>query len=108
MANRTVNSPDEGLKDLVAHHSSIAGAGAGLISLRGTMLWFNVAKDLGALRTDDGERVDVSGSAFLPGEKPVGRCAGKAIEFQPIDRGVTRLAFVPEPNPRRARLRRRH
>jgi hypothetical protein len=108
LANRTVNSLDEGLKDLVAHHSSIVGAGAGLISLRGTMLWFNVAKDLGALRTDDGERIDVPGSAFMPGEKPVGRCAGKAVEFQPIDRGVTRLAFVPEPNPRRARLRRRH
>jgi len=107
LANRTVNSLDEGLKDLVAHHSSIAGEGVGLIRLRGTMLWFNVAKDLGALRTDDGERIDVPGSVFLPGEKPVGRCAGRAVEFVPLD-PVTGIAFVPEPNPRRARLRRRH
>src|SRR5947207_2115525 len=27
--------------------------------MRGTMLWFNEAKDLGALLTDDGERSDV-------------------------------------------------
>jgi hypothetical protein len=108
LANRTVNSLDEGLQGLLVHHSSIAGEGSRLIRLRGTMLWFNVAKDLGALRTDDGERIDVPGSAFLPGEKPVGRCAGRAVEFVPLDRAVTRLAFVPEPNPRRARMRRRH
>jgi len=32
--------------------------------MRGTMLWFNEAKDLGALLTDDGERIDVLGTAF--------------------------------------------
>ena len=71
------------------------------------MLWFNAAKDLGALRTDDGERIDVPGTAFLPGEKPVGRCAGKMVEFESLEGAVSRVAFVPEPNPRRARLRRR-
>ena len=74
--------------------------------MRGTMLWFNAAKDLGALRTDDGERIDVPGMAFAPGEKPVGGCAGKAIEFDTRDGVISDLAFVPELSPRRARMRR--
>ena len=74
----------------------------------GTMLWFNAAKDRGVLQMALGERVDVPGAAFLPGEKPVGRCKGKAIEFETVEGAVTRVAFVPEPNPRRARLRHRH
>jgi hypothetical protein len=71
------------------------------------MLWFNGAKDLGALRTDDGERLEVPGTAFLPGEKPVGRCAGKIVEFESLAGTVSCLAFVPEPNRRRARRRHR-
>jgi hypothetical protein len=70
------------------------------------MLWFNEEKDLGALRTDNGDRFDVVGAAFLPGEKPRGRCAGKAVEFETLEGGVSGLAFVPDLNPRRARLRR--
>lgn len=81
-------------------------ASAPVTRMRGTMLWFNEAKDLGALRTDEGDRVDVSGATFLPGEKPLGRCAGKAVEFERREGGVSGLAFVPESNPRRARLRR--
>jgi hypothetical protein len=72
------------------------------------MLWFNVAKDLGALRTDAGERLEVPGTAFLPGEKPVGRCAGKAIEFGAVEGAVAGLKFVPEPSQRRARRRHRY
>lgn len=75
--------------------------------VRGKMLWFNAVKDLGALRTDDGERIEVPGTAFLHGEKPVGRCAGKLVEFETLDDGVTSLAFVEDSSPRRARLRRR-
>jgi len=71
------------------------------------MLWFNAAKDLGALRTDDGTRLDVPGDAFLPGEKPEGRCAGMAVEFESVGNDVDGLAFVRDPNPPRARLRRR-
>jgi hypothetical protein len=74
--------------------------------VRGTMLWFNPAKDSGALRTQEGDRIDVSGTAFLPGEKPLGRCAGRAVEFERLEGGVCGLSFVPELNPRRARLRR--
>lgn len=75
--------------------------------MRGTMLWFNMTKDLGALRTEDGERISVPGTAFLTGEKPIGRCAGKAIEFEALGRAVSGVAFVPELSPRRARLRHR-
>jgi hypothetical protein len=78
-----------------------------VIRTRGTMLWFNAVKDLGALRTDEGERIEVPGTAFLAGEKPVGRCAGKAIEFDSAGGVVSGLAFVPEVSPRRARRRHR-
>ena len=71
------------------------------------MLWFNAEKDLGAVRTDEGERIEVPGTAFLDGEKPVGRCAGKAIEFDSTADGVGRIAFVPAGNQQRARRRRR-
>ncbi len=70
------------------------------------MLWFNDAKDLGALVTDVGDRVDVPGAAFSPGEKPLGRCAGKEVEFEWLEGELRALAFVPESTPRRARLRR--
>jgi hypothetical protein len=74
---------------------------------RGRMLWFNEDKDLGALRTDDGERLEVPGIAFGSGEKPIGRCAGRTIEFDSVAGAVTRLAFIPESSQRRARLRHR-
>jgi hypothetical protein len=74
--------------------------------IRGTMLWFNEKKDVGALRTDEGERIDVPGPAFAAGEKPVGRCAGKAVEFDSLVDSVDRVVFIPETRPRRARLRR--
>ena len=73
----------------------------------GTMLWFNEEKDLGAVRTDGGERIDVTGEAFADGEKPSGRCAGKAIEFELRDGAASAIAFVDGLNPRRARMRHR-
>jgi hypothetical protein len=81
--------------------------GSAPIRIRGTILWFNVAKNIGALRTEDGERIEVPGAAFLPGEKPVGRCGGKVIEFEALERSVAGVAFIPEPSRRRARRRRR-
>jgi hypothetical protein len=74
---------------------------------RGTMLWFNEVKDLGALRTEDGTRIEVPGEAFLPGEKPHGRCAGLEIEFQVLTNQISGIAFVPVVAPRRARRRSR-
>lgn len=74
---------------------------------RGTMLWFNEVKDLGALRTDDGIRIEVPGEAFSAGEKPRGRCGGREIEFQVLTDQITGIAFVPVVPARRARIRRR-
>jgi hypothetical protein len=77
------------------------------VRTRGTMLWFNEVKDLGALRTGEGTRIEVPGEAFAAGEKPVGRCAGKAIEFESREGIPIGIAFLPEVSSRRARLRRR-
>ncbi len=74
---------------------------------RGRMLWFNAAKDAGALRTDAGERFEVPGSAFAAGEKPADRCAGKAVEFRLDGESVSEISFLPELSPRRARARHR-
>jgi hypothetical protein len=74
---------------------------------RGTMLWFNEVKDLGALQTDDGIRIEVPGEAFSNGERPRGRCAGLEIEFQVLTDQISGIAFVPVVPPRRARMRRR-
>jgi hypothetical protein len=75
--------------------------------MHGTMLWFNAAKDRGALRTEDGERVDVPGRAIAPGEKRARRCAVKAVAFESSGGVVRGIAFLPEVSPRRARMRRR-
>jgi hypothetical protein len=76
--------------------------------LRGTMLWFNVEKDIGALLTADGLRVEIPGTAFAPGEKPSRRCAGMVIEFEALgDTEVAGISFVPEQEQRRARMRNR-
>lgn len=71
------------------------------------MLWFNADKDLGALSTEDGERLTVPGTAFVSGEKPVGRCGGRAVEFESVQGAVQVVAFVEESPPRRARRRHR-
>ena len=82
-------------------------AAAATVRMRGTMLWFNAAKDLGVLQTNDGERIQVPGAAFAPDEKPVGRCAGKAIQCELLDGALSGIAFVPQPDQRRARRRHR-
>jgi hypothetical protein len=82
-------------------------ASAAPIQMRGTMLWFNDVKDLGALETDAGERLDVPGAAFSAREKPAGRCAGKLVEFVCVDGAVSHVTFVPEGDSRRARLHHR-
>lgn len=71
------------------------------------MLWFNAEKDLGALLTDAGERIEFSGSAFAPGEQPPGRCAGTPIEFDASGESVEAIVFVAEAERRRARRRSR-
>jgi hypothetical protein len=77
--------------------------------MRGQMLWFNEAKDHGFIMTDEGERLAVAGEGFAAGERPVGRCAHKAVSFEIDASGETRQAqnvvFEREVAARRARLR---
>jgi hypothetical protein len=77
--------------------------------MRGKMLWFNQTKDLGFIRTDQGERLSVLGPGFAEGERPEGRCAQSVVTFEitEIDgeRQATGVVFEPEVAARRARLR---
>jgi cold shock CspA family protein len=77
----------------------------------GKMLWFNEAKDLGFIETDEGERLSVLGPGFAPGEKPKGRCANSVVSFEISEekgeRQAQKVTFVKEENSRRARLRSR-
>jgi hypothetical protein len=77
------------------------------LARRATLLWFNAEKDVGAARTEDGDLLDVPGDAFAPGEKPVARCAGRLIDVEVPDGVVTRVVFLEDANPRRARMRHR-
>ena len=74
------------------------------------MLWFNLTKDHGFIRTEDGERLLVAGDGFADGEKPEGRCAHMTVTFQIEANGGERqarnVAFEQEVAARRARLRR--
>jgi len=77
--------------------------------MRGKMLWFNEKKDLGFIRTDEGERLSVLGPGFAGGKRPQGRCAHKEVEFEIDATGAERQAgnvvLVEADSPRRARLR---
>jgi cold shock CspA family protein len=77
--------------------------------MRGQMLWFNDKKDHGFIRTDEGERLQVDGSGFAPGERPEGRCVDKVVTFE-IDenegeRRAQNVVFERQLVARRARLR---
>ncbi|HEX6679744.1 MAG TPA: hypothetical protein VF063_03780 [Gaiellaceae bacterium] len=77
--------------------------------MRGKMLWFNEKKDLGFIRTDEGERLSVLGPAFTGGNRPQGRCAQAVVDFA-IDATedepqAKNVVFVEEDVPRRARMR---
>jgi len=73
------------------------------------MLWFNLAKDHGFIKTEEDERLLVTGDGFATGEKPEGRCASKAVTFEIDASGTERQArnvtFDQEVAARRARLR---
>ncbi len=78
----------------------------------GKMLWFNEEKNHGFIRTEEGERLYVDREGFLPGQAPVGRCAGLDVSFDVHENGDERFAvgvtLVPEPDRRRARRRHSH
>ena len=77
--------------------------------MRGTLLWFNEAKEYGRIRADDGEQLIVHPSGFRPGHVPSGRCAGTAVTFETIPLGpggeacAGDVAVVEQVAPRRAR-----
>jgi cold shock CspA family protein len=77
--------------------------------MRGKMLWFNEKKDLGFIRTDEGERLSVLGPAFAGGKRPEGRCAQAVVTFEieetDGDRQAENVILVEDDAPRRARLR---
>jgi hypothetical protein len=77
--------------------------------LRGELLWFNEERQDGVIVADDGSRVVVLGSGFVPGHVPVGRCAGTPVAFELADvdgepRAVD-VAVVEIADSRRARRR---
>jgi len=78
--------------------------------MRGSMLWFNEDKDYGYISAEDGERLYVHRSGFVEGAAPVGRCAGRAVDFDRVDgdEGATAVgvSFVDDENGPRARPRR--
>jgi cold shock CspA family protein len=79
----------------------------------GEMLFFNQEKGGGFIRTEEGERLYVDRTSFLPGEAPDGRCAGLKVTFvrRPTEGEHESAAFdvamVPDAVGGRAR-RRRH
>jgi cold shock CspA family protein len=77
--------------------------------MRGTMIWFNVDKGHGFIRTEDDERLIVHADGFTDGDAPVGRCAGNDVTFdkETIEGEVRAVNVAPVPmvNARRARRR---
>jgi len=73
------------------------------------MLWFNVDKGYGFIRTDADERLYVASSGFLPDHQPQPRCRGRLVSFdRQVEEGDIRavnVSFVSQSDPRRARLR---
>jgi cold shock CspA family protein len=78
--------------------------------MRGKMLWFNEAKDIGAICAEDGEHLSVQGAHFAPGAKPAGRCGGTVVDFRLVEdqteRRAEQVTLVPETLQGRARQRR--
>jgi cold shock CspA family protein len=77
--------------------------------MQGTMLWFNLEKGYGFIHTEEGERLYVARSGFLPQHEPKPRCKGREVTFHRQAReGDTRaveVSFVAREEPLRARLR---
>lgn len=58
-----------------------------------TMLSFNQAKDFGFILTEEGERIYVHRSGFLPGEAPVARCPRRAVRLTATVQNGMRVAI---------------
>jgi hypothetical protein len=75
-------------------------------TVTGKMLWFNETKHVGVIETDAGARLSVRGEHFVPGQIPVGRCAGVLVTFDVEGESAFDVSVRPETDVRRARRRR--
>jgi cold shock CspA family protein len=79
--------------------------------MQGTMIFFNEEKHVGFIRTEQGERLQVDRTGFVPGHAPVGRCSGLEVQFRVSEgqgeRAAIDVAVVEELPARRARRRSR-
>jgi cold shock CspA family protein len=77
--------------------------------MQGTMLWFNLDKGHGFIHTEEGERLYVTRSGFLPHHEPRPRCKGCEVTFHRQERAgeprAVEVSFVARDQPQRARLR---
>ena len=77
--------------------------------MRGTLLWFNEAKNHGFISTEEGERLYVHGSVFAESKRVAGRCKGLPVSFEVAvsegGRSATGVSLVPQVAPQRARRR---
>jgi cold shock CspA family protein len=77
--------------------------------MQGTMLWFNLNKGHGYIRTEHDERLYVASSGFLFDHQPEQRCKGRLVRFERQISGddirAVNVAFVAQTEPRRARRR---
>lgn len=77
--------------------------------MQGKMLWFNIDKGFGFIRTAEDERLYVASTGFADGQIPTERCAGKEVTFdrqaQEGDARAVNVAFPEQIEQRRARLR---
>jgi len=77
--------------------------------MQGKMLWFNIDKGFGFIRTEEDERLYVARSGFVEGQVPTERCAGREVTFDRLtqegDARAVNVAFPVQVEQRRARLR---
>ncbi len=77
--------------------------------MAGAVLWFNVEKGHGFIQTEEGERLYVARSGFLPKHEPMPRCKGREVSFHrqvhDADVRAVEVSFVTRREPPRARLR---
>jgi len=77
--------------------------------VKGTMLWFDEAKDYGFILTEAGERLYVDRDGFVERAAPVGRCARLPVQLSVGERDGARIAvdvsLIPDEPQRRARRR---
>ena len=77
--------------------------------MQGTIVWFNLDKGFGFIRTEQDERLYVARSGFAPEHTPTERVAGRDVRFdREVAEGDPRAVNVIFPvvaDSRRARLR---